>query len=296
MASGSTSTQSPYNNFGNDSDLIDPDDAALNDLDDPLDQSQPLTGNIQSSTRNTKSYLNNTISGEDRRAPLNTIDESVWETLARDLRASWIKMKLVLWPNRLFGGLLQRENGLDRAERGQEDEGDTEETAGLTDNLRGIAGRLQDADTYLSGEMSEELRDWDLWGPLVFSLMLSLLLSMTAKEWQDEVFTSVFAIAWLGTIIVTFQIRLLGGKIGFFQTVSIIGYTLFPLVIAALLSAFVPLKWFIRLPIYLVLLVWSFAAGVSILGGSGVVRNRVALAVFPLFVFYLGLGCLCFIS
>ena len=47
---------------------------------------------------------------------------------------------------------------------------------------------------------------------------------------------------------------------------------------------------------YLLLVGWSMAAGVSILGGSGVVKNRVGLAVYPLFVFYLGLGCLCFIS
>ncbi len=51
-----------------------------------------------------------------------------------------------------------------------------------------------------------------------------------------------------------------------------------------------------RVPIYIVLIAWSLAAGVSILGGSGVVTNRVGIAVYPLFVFYVGLGCLCFIS
>jgi protein YIPF6 len=56
------------------------------------------------------------------------------------------------------------------------------------------------------------------------------------------------------------------------------------------------LHWIPRIPIYIVLISWSLAAGVSILGGSGVVKNRVMLAVYPLFVFYLGLGCLCFIS
>jgi hypothetical protein len=56
------------------------------------------------------------------------------------------------------------------------------------------------------------------------------------------------------------------------------------------------LHWIARIPVYLVLIGWSLAAGVSILGGSGVVKNRVAIAVYPLFVFYLGLGCLCFIS
>jgi hypothetical protein len=81
----------------------------------------------------------------------------------------------------------------------------------------------------------------------------------------------------------------------FAQSVCIIGYTLFPLVIAALLSAF-SLPVIPRIPIYIVLIAWSLAAGVSILGGSGVVKNRVGIAVYPLFVFYVGLGCLCFIS
>jgi hypothetical protein len=81
----------------------------------------------------------------------------------------------------------------------------------------------------------------------------------------------------------------------FAQSICIIGYTLFPLVIAALLSA-LHLPMIARIPTYLVLILWSLAAGISIMGGSGVVKNRVGIAVYPLFVFYVGLGCLCFIS
>jgi hypothetical protein len=79
------------------------------------------------------------------------------------------------------------------------------------------------------------------------------------------------------------------------QSVSILGYTLFPLVIASLLSA-LGLLMIARIPIYIVLVAWSLAAGVSILGGSGVVKNRVGLAVYPVFLFYVAIGCLCFIS
>jgi hypothetical protein len=81
----------------------------------------------------------------------------------------------------------------------------------------------------------------------------------------------------------------------FAQSVCIIGYTLFPLVIASVLSVF-GVGNVIRIPVYLFLVAWSLAAGVSILGGSGVVKNRVGIAVYPLFVFYVGLGVLCFIS
>jgi protein YIPF6 len=81
----------------------------------------------------------------------------------------------------------------------------------------------------------------------------------------------------------------------FAQSVCIIGYTLFPLVLAAMFSA-IRLPTVARIPIDIILVLWSLAAGVSILGGSGVVQNRVGIAVYPLFVFYIGLGCLCFIS
>lgn len=137
---------------------------------------------------------------------------------------------------------------------------------------------------------------------------------MRAKGEQSSlVFSGVFSIVWIGEAVVTLQIKLLGGNMyvalplpwklfsanlfrsSFFQSVCIIGYTLFPLVLASLLSAF-GLPTIARIPVYLVLIAWSLAAGVSILGGSGVVRNRVGIAVYPLFVFYVAIGCLCFIS
>lgn len=65
--------------------------------------------------------------------------------------------------------------------------------------------------------------------------------------------------------------------------------------IASLLSA-LKVPTIVRIPVYTVLGLWSLAAGVSILGGSGVVKGRVALAVYPLLVFYVALDCLCFIS
>lgn len=118
----------------------------------------PLTGNTQpipTSTPLPQSYLNSSISGEDRRLLTNTIDESVWETLSRDLLAVWEKMRQVLWPRYLLGGILQRERGIGRAERG--------EVGNMVDGFGGIAGRWPDADMVLQGGMSEGLRDWDLW-------------------------------------------------------------------------------------------------------------------------------------
>ncbi|KAJ5232937.1 hypothetical protein N7468_005893 [Penicillium chermesinum] len=266
-----------------DDDLIEADDAI--EADDPLHETSdtaPLRGNIASDSGsrggNTGygNYLTSSIPGEDRRATQNTIDETVWATLSRDLVAIWEKMRL-----RGGGGIN------DAAERG--------EASGFGRNLRGLVGRWPDADVVLQGGMSEGLRDWDLWGPLVFCLVLSLFLSIANRDQSPMVFSGVFCLVWIGETAVTLQIKLLGGNISFFQSVCIIGYTLFPLVIAALLSA-LGLPTIPRIPVYLVLVAWSLAAGVSILGGSGVLRNRVGIAVYPLFVFYIAIGCLCFIS
>ncbi|KAJ5666267.1 uncharacterized protein N7477_008715 [Penicillium maclennaniae] len=277
-----------------DDDLIEADHDI--EADDPLHDTSdtaPLRGNIEDSSSRSRgsgygNYLTSSIPGEDRRSTQNTIDETVWATLSRDLIAVWEKMRQVLYPKYLLGGMLQRGGGgINDAERG--------EATGFGRNLRGLVGRWPDADVVLQGGMSEGLRDWDLWGPLIFCLVLSLFLSMAHGDQSSLVFSGVFCIVWLGEAAVTLQIKLLGGKISFFQSVCIIGYTLFPLVIAALLSA-LGLPTIARIPVYLVLVAWSLAAGVSILGGSGIVRNRVGIAVYPLFMFYIAIGCLCFIS
>jgi len=283
-----------------DDDLIDPDDADLNDFDDPIgtSQRQPLTGNMASASSSSRpldhGYLTSRIPGEDRRAPQSTIDESVWDTLRRDLVAVWSKMREVLYPKYLLGGtMFESGDSLRGAYANLRQSG----LSGAREELAGIAGRVMDAESLLNqNNMSPGLRDWDLWGPLIFCLLLSFFLSLRAQDNQkDVVFSGVFAMVWIGEAVVTLQIKLLGGNISFAQSICIIGYTLFPLVLASLMSA-LGLPTIPRIPVYLVLVAWSLAAGVSILGGSGVVQNRVGIAVYPLLVFYLGLGCLCFIS
>jgi protein YIPF6 len=280
----------------------------------------PLTGNIQSSSQRpiSQDYLTSRIPGEDRRAPQNTIDESVWETVSRDLFAVWEKMKQVLWPKYLLGGMLQRSgHGM----------GDVE-SQGFGRDLRGLVGRWPDADGILQGGLSEGLRDWDLWyvgclsvadtrlmaiqGTADLLSAAQLVLVNTSEQRADR--SSVFGrflhcvdwrsggdaadqAAWRQyvSLEVSTETSLTTKYSSFMQSVCIIGYTLFPLVIAALLSA-VGLPMVARVPVYIVLVAWSLAAGISILGGSGVVKDRVFLSVYPLLVFYVSLGCICFIS
>ena len=106
-------------------------------------------------------------------------------------------------------------------------------------DLRQVATKLR----YVllpAGHQSEtlkELRNWDLWGPLLLCLTLSIILSVGARAGQASlVFASVFVIVWAGAAVVTVNAQLLGGSISFFQSVCVLGYCIFPLVLASLLA------------------------------------------------------------
>lgn len=150
----------------------------INELDDPLDDA-----NTSATAPLNPSSLTSAIPGEDRRAPLNTLDESVWDTLSRDVLAVWTKMKAVLYPKFTF--------------RRWPDANDVLGSHG------GGGGSTR----------SMVLGDWDLWGPLLFCLALSTLLSICAAEKQKtQVFAGVFSMVWVGEAVITSQIKLLGGN------------------------------------------------------------------------------------
>ncbi|TFL03792.1 hypothetical protein BDV98DRAFT_611244 [Pterulicium gracile] len=132
----------------------------------------------------------------------------------------------------------------------------------------------------------EVLRDWDLWGPLLLGLGLSIMLSINAPAAQAlSIFSSVVVICSLGALTVTVQAKLLGGRVSFFQGLCVIGYCLAPLDIAALVSCFVR-KIYIRAPVALLAWAWCIWASVNFLDGTKIEQQRIALAVYPLMLFY----------
>jgi len=145
----------------------------------------------------------------------NTLDESVSDTLMRDIMMVLNKLKFVMWPR---GGGIQQLG-----------------------------------------------KDWDLWGPLLLCLALSMILSWNAPEEQKAlVFAAVFVIVWLGSAVVTLNALLLGGNLSFFHSVCVLGYCIFPLDVAALLCTLWsnPVWKTIVVP---VCFVWSTGASVGFL-------------------------------
>uniref|UniRef100_A0A7S0N2Q3 Protein YIP n=1 Tax=Pyramimonas obovata TaxID=1411642 RepID=A0A7S0N2Q3_9CHLO len=133
------------------------------------------------------------------------------------------------------------------------------------------------------------LRDWDLWGPFLFVLILATVLSVGAEK-PSTVFTVVFTLLCVGALVLNLNVVLLGGKIVFFQSLSLIGYCIFPLDVAAILSK-VSSSPFYRIPVLLLGVAWAFYAAVPFIGDS-VPPNRQALAVYPVVLLFLTLAWL----
>lgn len=202
----------------------------------------------------------------------DTLDEPVTTTLMRDVRGVGHRLRQVIWYSPATS---------------------LREARGLGPDAAGGFGYDPDA-----AERARQLtqQDWDLWGPLVFCLFISVAMSMLAPNHQSsQVFAGVFVLVWLGQMVVTLNIRLLGGSILFFHAMCVTGYCLFPLVIASLISAFVG-SYLVRVIADTILVAWAIYSATMGLKNSGVLPSRVFLAMYPVGLFYTGLGWLCVIT
>ena len=72
----------------------------------------------------------------------------------------------------------------------------------------------------------------------IFTLLLASMLSLQSKQKEVE-FCVVFVVVIAGGLLLTANVILLGGSVSFFQSVCLLGYCMFPLDIAAIISALV---------------------------------------------------------
>uniref|UniRef100_A0A0D9V886 RRM domain-containing protein n=1 Tax=Leersia perrieri TaxID=77586 RepID=A0A0D9V886_9ORYZ len=132
------------------------------------------------------------------------------------------------------------------------------------------------------------LRDWDLWGPFFFIVFLGLTLSWSASVKKSEVFAVAFAVLAAGAIILTLNVLLLGGHIIFFQSLSLLGYCLFPLDVGALVCMLKD-NVILKIIVVTVTLAWSSWAAYPFMSAA-VNPRRKALALYPVFLMYISVG------
>ncbi|CAF1712053.1 protein YIP4b-like [Brassica napus] len=134
------------------------------------------------------------------------------------------------------------------------------------------------------------LRDWDLWGPFFFIVFLGLALSWSASVKKSEVFAVAFALLAAGAVILTLNVLLLGGHIIFFQSLSLLGYCLFPLDVGAVICMLKD-NVILKMIVVTVTLAWSSWAAYPFMSAA-VNPRRKALALYPVFLMYVSVGFL----
>ena len=223
--------------------------------------------------------------------PYSTLDEPVRETIMRDVRAVYAKLKIVLRPldRRLnLSPVYSMVSGADPDAAANAAAAATQVPgAAVPTTASTAADQLSENDR----QVINELKDWDLWGPLILCLVLGVVLSFKAPTDQAAiVFASVFVTVWAGSTIVTINAQLLGGTISFFQSLCVLGYSNFPLTLSAtaigVLRMFVHTWMFIDLIIISVGFLWAIRTS-SVFMSLYVKPERRVLALYPVFFFYI---------
>ena len=130
-----------------------------------------------------------------------------------------------------------------------------------------------------------EIRQWDLWGPLLLDMILALTLSFDTKE-KSQMTSLIFIIFWLGGVLLYLNANFLGVKTSIFQMFCLLGYCLFPLNISAIILTIFSFNDIIRLIIVMITLVWSIYSSSDYLK---IIANQeqIYLVLYPCILFYL---------
>ena len=140
---------------------------------------------------------------------------------------------------------------------------------------------------------SKSLKQWDLWGPLIYSILLSFFLN-TGKDTEEmsKTFIIVFFLMWIGGIIVTVNSILLGAHITVFQSLCVLGNCMFPILLASILYSFLNkyINFVLELLIAGCACFWSCLSSFAFMGDI-IGSEKKGLGIFPIFLFYFAFSC-----
>lgn len=214
----------------------------------------------------------------------DTLDEPVWQTLKRDLSQIGRRLAIVVWPAQLQQLAKTHQLGLINLATSN----GIRLPSLILNATRPVPEDEDEDESNLEGNSSAVTAlDWDLWGPLIFSLGYSVTMGLAAPNSQtNSVFSGTFTFIWLFYLVVGINIQMLGGSISFLSAISATGYSMFPIVLGAVVSTLF-VRWkLVRLAIIAVLDLWSVYAADMSLRCLGVLPGRVFLAIYPVALMY----------
>ena len=139
---------------------------------------------------------------------------------------------------------------------------------------------------------SYHIKQWDLWGPLLFNVFLASTLAINSHD-KGQIVILTFAIFWVGSFLVYLNANLLGVKMSIFQIFCFFGYCLFPLNIIAILLSFTRFYNIIRFIFIGAACSWSIYSASSFLKLLSPPEQRY-LILYPAFLLYLYISWLIF--
>lgn len=135
----------------------------------------------------------------------------------------------------------------------------------------------------------KELRDWDLFGPLIISLTLTIIMIFKGSlSDSNYIFAANFLLLIFGSFLVTINAKLVGVKFSIFFYISAMGYSLAPFIIAALCNLLIG-KLVTRFGILLIsafCYLWAIKS-VGVFFGLTILPTRKYLVMYPIFLYYL---------
>ena len=130
-----------------------------------------------------------------------------------------------------------------------------------------------------------QIRQWDLWGPLILNIILSVTLSFNTKE-KGQITSLIFIIFWFGGLAIYLNNYFLGVKASIFQIFCLLGYCLFPLNIAAIIVTLISFNDIIRLIIVSFNCFWSIYSSSDYLKAI-TKQDKRYLVLYPCILLYL---------
>ncbi|EGR27325.1 myb-like DNA-binding domain protein [Ichthyophthirius multifiliis] len=147
---------------------------------------------------------------------------------------------------------------------------------------------------YFRENDKKALQEWDLWGPMIFCLILAFILSLNTND-NNNIYGQISILVFGGSLVITVNINLLGGNAHFLQSVCILGYCIFPVVAASIIITFVNIifnHFLYKLGVVGIAYIWSCCSSIAFMS-SIVPQDKKLLSLYPIFLFFLFVSWFC---
>ena len=130
--------------------------------------------------------------------------------------------------------------------------------------------------------INKEIFDWDLWGPLIFTILLSFCQTSIHKQNQ---FMLIFFIFWIGCFIIYLNGRFFGSKLSFYCYACLLGYSLVPFIIVSLPMVIFKVHRVLKFLFSLFAVCWSSVVSFGFIKNK-FDNNKIFLMMYPIGLLY----------